>query len=136
MRFMMMLPTPVDVLENWQPTKEVVGAMRKFSDDMRKAGVLLSAEGLHPTSRGTRIRVSGRRRTLTDGPFAEAKEVIAGSWMIQVKSKDEAVEWANRCLWGRTASSRCARCLKRMISRPTCNRRAPKHKAWPVAGSL
>jgi hypothetical protein len=100
MRFMMMLPAPVDVLENWQPTKEVVGAMRKFSDDMRKAGVLLSAEGLHPTSRGTRIRVSGGRRTLTDGPFAEAKEVIAGFWMIQVKSKDEAVEWANRCPLG------------------------------------
>jgi hypothetical protein len=100
MRFMMMLPTPVDVLENWQPRKEVVGAMRKFSDDMRKAGVLLSAEGLHPTSRGTRIRVSGGRRTLTDGPFAEAKEVIAGFWMIQVKSKDEAVEWANRCPLG------------------------------------
>ena len=97
MRFMMMLPAPVDVLENWQPTKEVVGAMRKFSDDMRKAGVLLSAEGLHPTSKGTRIRVSGGRRTVTDGPFAEAKEVIAGFWMIQVKSKDEAVEWANRC---------------------------------------
>jgi hypothetical protein len=100
MRFMMMLPAPVDVLENRRPTKEVVGAMRKFSDDMRKAGVLLSAEGLHPTSRGTRIRVSGGRRTLTDGPFAEAKEVIAGSWMIQVKSKDEAVEWANRCPLG------------------------------------
>jgi hypothetical protein len=100
MRFMMMLPAPVDVLENWQPTKEVVGAMRKFTDDMRKAGVLLSAEGLHPTSRGTRIRVSGGRRTLTDGPFAEAKEVIAGFWMIQVKSKDEAVEWANRCPLG------------------------------------
>jgi hypothetical protein len=100
MRFMMMLPAPVDVLENWQPTKEVVGAMRKFSDDMRKAGVLLSAEGLHPTSKGTRIRVSGGRRTVTDGPFAEAKEVIAGFWMIQVKSKDEAVEWANRCPLG------------------------------------
>jgi hypothetical protein len=100
MRFMMMLPAPVDVLENWQPTKEVVGAMRKFSDDMRKAGVLLSAEGLHPTSMGTRIRVSGGRRTLTDGPFAEAKEVIAGFWMIQVKPKDEAVEWGNRCPLG------------------------------------
>jgi hypothetical protein len=111
MRFMMMLPAAVDVLENWQPTKEVVGAMRKFSDDMRKAGVLLSAEGLHPTSMGTRIRVSGGRRTLTDGPFAEAKEVIAGFWMIQVKPKDEAVEWGNRCPLGGTASSRCARCL-------------------------
>jgi hypothetical protein len=64
---------------------------------MAKAGVLLAAEGLHPTSKGTRLRVSGGKPVITDGPFAEAKEVIAGFWIIQVKSKEQAVEWAKRC---------------------------------------
>lgn len=99
MRFMMSLPAPVEALEKWDaaPSKEVVTAMRKFNADMAKAGVLLAAEGLHATSKGTRIRVSGGKRLVTDGPFAEAKEVIAGFWIIQVKSKEEAIEWAKRC---------------------------------------
>jgi hypothetical protein len=98
MRFMMMLPAPAEVLEKTPlPDKDVIQAMRKFTDDMRKAGVLLAAEGLHPTSKGTRIKVSGGKRVISDGPFAEAKEVIAGFWMIQVRSKEEAIEWANRC---------------------------------------
>lgn len=96
MRFML-LPAPVEALEEVRPNKELVTAMRKFNENMTKAGVLLPAEGLQPTSKGTRIRVSGGKRTVTDGPFAEAKEVIAGFWMIQVKSKEEAIEWANRC---------------------------------------
>ena len=96
MRFMMSLPAPVEVLEKAVPTKEIVTAMRKFNEDMAKAGVLLAAEGLHPSSKGARIRVSGGKRTVTDGPFAEAKELIAGFWIIQVKSKEEAIEWANR----------------------------------------
>jgi hypothetical protein len=97
MRFMMLLPAPPAALEQGPPKKELVIAMRKFNDDMRKAGVLLSAEGLHGTSKGSRLRVSGGKRVITDGPFTEAKEVIAGFWMIQVKSKDEAIEWAKRC---------------------------------------
>jgi hypothetical protein len=97
MRFMMLLPAPVAALEKGPPTKELVIAMGKFNEDMTKAGVLLAAEGLHPTSKGARLRVSGGKRVVTDGPFAEAKEVIAGFWMIQVKSKEEAIEWANRC---------------------------------------
>jgi hypothetical protein len=97
MRFMMLLPAPPDALEQRPPNKELVMAMRKFNDDMRKAGVLLGAEGLHPSSKGTRLRVSGGKRVITDGPFTEAKEVIAGFWIIQVKSKEEAIEWANRC---------------------------------------
>ncbi len=99
MRFMMSLPAPVEALEKWNeaPNKEVVAAMRKFNEEMAKAGVLLAAEGLHATSKGTRIRVSGGKRVVTDGPFTEAKEVIAGFWIIQVKSKEEAIEWANRC---------------------------------------
>jgi hypothetical protein len=97
-RFMMLLPAPVEGLEKCAiPPREIVTSMRKFNEDMTKAGVLLVAEGLHPSSKGTRIRVSGGKRIATDGPFTEAKEVIAGLWIIQVKSKEEAIEWANRC---------------------------------------
>jgi hypothetical protein len=97
MRFMMLLPTPADALEKGPPPKELVTAMRQYNEDMTKAGVLLTAEGLHPTSKAKRLRVSGGRPVVTDGPFAEAKEVIAGFWMIQVKSQKEAMEWAKRC---------------------------------------
>ena len=99
MRFMMLLPAPPEALEEWagEPKREVVTAMRKFNQEMTKAGVMLAAEGLHATSKGSRIRVSGGKRVVTDGPFTEAKEVIAGFWIIQVKSKEEALEWAKRC---------------------------------------
>ena len=98
MRFMMLLPAPAQALEKFAvPSPDIVLPMRKFNQDMAKAGVLLAAEGLHPTSKGTRLRVSGGKPVITDGPFAEAKEVIAGFWIIQVKSKEEAVEWAERC---------------------------------------
>ena len=98
MRFMMLLPAPAQALEKFAvPDPAIVLPMRKFNQDMTKAGVLLAAEGLHPTSKGTRLRVSGGKRVVTDGPFTEAKEVIAGFWIIQVKSKEEAIEWAKRC---------------------------------------
>ena len=98
MRFMMLLPAPAQALEKFAvPSPDIVLPMRKFNQDMAKAGVLLAAEGLHPTSKGTRLRVSGGKRVVTDGPFTEAKEVIAGFGIIQVKSKEEAVEWAERC---------------------------------------
>jgi len=95
---MMLLPAPAQALEKFAvPSPDIVLPMRKFNADMAKAGVLLAAEGLHPTSKGTRLRVSGGKPVITDGPFAEAKEVIAGFWIIQVKSKEQAVEWAKRC---------------------------------------
>jgi hypothetical protein len=98
MRFMMLLPAPVDVLEACAvPDKDLVLSMHRYNDEMKKAGVLLSAEGLHPTSKGTRLRISGGKPVITDGPFAEAKEVIAGYWIIQVGSKEEAIDWAKRC---------------------------------------
>ena len=99
MRFMMMLPCPPEPLEQLvtSPNKEIVTAMRKFNEEMTKAGVLLAAEGLHGTSKGWRLKVSGGKKVITDGPFTEAKEVIAGFWIIQVKSKEEALEWAKRC---------------------------------------
>ena len=98
MRFMMLLPAPAQALEKFAvPDPDIVLPMRKFNQEMTKAGVLLAAEGLHPTSKGTRLQVSGGKRVITDGPFTEAKEVIAGFWIIQVKSKEEALEWAKRC---------------------------------------
>lgn len=97
MRFMLSLPAPVQVLEDAAPTPELFEAMTRYNESMSKAGILLAAEGLHPTSRGARVRVSAGKRIVTDGPFTEAKEVIAGFWMIQVKSKAEAIEWAGRC---------------------------------------
>jgi hypothetical protein len=96
----MILPAPPEILETKSgglPDREVVLAMRKYNDEMKKAGVLLLAEGLHPTSKGTRIKSTGGKKIVTDGPFTEAKEVIAGFWLIQAKSKEEAIEWAHRC---------------------------------------
>jgi hypothetical protein len=92
MRFIMLLPASAEPLEKAVavPDKELVTAMLKFNEEMAKAGVLLAAEGLHATSKGSRIRVSGGKRIVTDGPFA-------GFWMIQVKSREEALEWAKRC---------------------------------------
>ncbi len=99
MRFMMLLPCPPEPLEKLTavPNKEIVLAMRKYNDEMKKAGVLVLAEGLHATSKGFRIKVSGGKKIVTDGPFTEAKEVIAGFWIIQVNSTEEALEWAKRC---------------------------------------
>ena len=71
--------------------------MGKYNEELVRAGVLLAGEGLHPSSKGARIRFSGDKRTVTEGPFTEAKELIAGFWLIQVKSKDEAIEWVKRC---------------------------------------
>ena len=71
--------------------------MGKFNEELVKAGVMLAGEGLHPSSKGARVKFSGDKRTVIDGPFAETKELIAGFWLIQVKSKEEAIEWVKRC---------------------------------------
>jgi hypothetical protein len=78
------------------PSAELLAAMGKFNEEMVKAGVLLAAEGLQPTSRGARVKFSGTKRTVVDGPFAESKELIGGFWLLQVKSKEEAIEWIKR----------------------------------------
>ena len=97
MRFMMiMIPAPKDELD-WDPSPEAVAEMGRFNEELRRAGVLLALDGLHPSSKGARVSFSGGRAAVTDGPFGEAKEVIGGYWMIQAKSKQEAVEWASRC---------------------------------------
>jgi len=79
------------------PDREAVANMMKYNESLQKAGILLSLNGLHPLSEGARISFSGGKPKVTDGPFVEAKEVIGGYWMLQVKSKEEAIEWASRC---------------------------------------
>jgi hypothetical protein len=83
--------------DDWVPSAEAVAAMGKYNDELAKAGVLLSLDGLHPRSKGARITGAGGKVTVTDGPFIEAKEIIGGYWLIDVSSKEEAVEWARRC---------------------------------------
>lgn len=96
MRFMILVKADERTEAGVLPTTEELAAMGKFNEELVKAGVLLAGEGLHPSSKGARIRFSGKKRTVIDGPFAEAKELIAGFWLIQVKSKEEAIEWMKR----------------------------------------
>ena len=99
MRFMMlMIPKGYEKAEPGKmPDAKAVAAMMKYNESLQKAGVLLALDGLHPPSMGARISFPGGKPTVTDGPFAEAKEVVGGYWMIQVKSKEEAIEWVKRC---------------------------------------
>ena len=99
MRFMMlMIPKGYETAApGTMPDAKGVEAMMKYNESLQKAGVLLALDGLHPPSMGSRISFAGGKPKVTDGPFAEAKEVLGGYWMIQVKSKEEAVEWASRC---------------------------------------
>lgn len=97
MRFMMIVKGDGDSEAGVLPSKELVETMGKYNEAMVKAGVMLAAEGLHPTAKGFKKKIVGGRHSIVDGPFAEAKEVVAGFWLIQVKSRDEAVAWALRC---------------------------------------
>jgi hypothetical protein len=99
MRFMMlMIPRGYEkAAPGAMPDAKVIAAMMKYNESLQKAGVLLSLEGLHPPSMGARVSFPGGKPRVTDGPFAEAKEVLGGYWMIQVKSREEAIEWAKRC---------------------------------------
>jgi hypothetical protein len=99
MRFIMFMCPDTDVIgEDWgEPDVEAVAAMNKYNEELVQAGVLLAADGLHPPVEGARVRFQGGKGTVTDGPFAEAKEVVGGYWTIDVKDKAEAVAWAARC---------------------------------------
>ncbi|MBD9667460.1 hypothetical protein FB547_102598 [Variovorax beijingensis] len=96
MRFMVLVKANKDSEAGVMPSTEVLTAMGKFNEELVKAGVLLAGEGLHPSSRGARVRCEGLKRTVIDGPFAETKELLAGFWLLQVKSKEEAIEWIKR----------------------------------------
>jgi hypothetical protein len=97
MRFMILLKADKHTEAGELPDEKLLSEMTKYNEELVKAGVLLAAEGLQPSSKGTRVKFSGPKRTVIDGPFAEAKELIAGFWMIQVKLKEEAIEWVKRC---------------------------------------
>ncbi len=96
MRFMVIVKANKDSEAGVMPTKEILTEMGKFNEELAKAGVLLEAEGLHPSSKGVRVRFAGKKPIVTDGPFAETKELVAGFWMWQVKSKEEAIDWLKR----------------------------------------
>jgi len=97
MRFMVIVKASKDSEAGIMPSEELLTEMGKYNEELVKAGVLLAADGLHPSSRGVRVKFSGAKRTVVDGPFIETKELIAGFWLWQVKSVAEAIEWVKRC---------------------------------------
>jgi hypothetical protein len=97
MRFMMFIYPGIKEESDWTPSAEAVGAMSKYNEELTKAGVLLALDGLHPTSEGARITYEDGKPRVTDGPFAETKEVIGGYWLLETRTKEEAIEWATRC---------------------------------------
>ena len=97
MRFMIIVKATKDSEAGVLPDQKLLAAMGKFNEELVNAGIMLAGEGLQPSSKGARVKFSGARRTVIDGPFAETKELIAGFWLWKVKSKDEAIEWVKRC---------------------------------------
>src|SRR5215510_11215472 len=97
MRFMIIVKATKDSEAGVMPSQKLLTEMGKYNEELTKAGIMLAGEGLHPSSKGTRVKFSGNRRMVTDGPFPETKELIAGFWLWQVKSKEEAIAWVKRC---------------------------------------
>ncbi len=97
MRFMIIVKASPDSEAGVMPSEELLTAMGNYNEELVKAGIMQAGEGLHPSSKGARVRFSGDKRTVIDGPFIETKELIAGYWLWQVKSKEEAIEWVKRC---------------------------------------
>jgi hypothetical protein len=97
MRFMVMVKASQESEAGVMPSEELLAAMARYNEELVKAGVMLAGDGLKPSSQGVRVRFSGSQRTVIDGPFTETKELLAGYWIFQVKSLDEAVEWVKRC---------------------------------------
>ena len=97
MRFVILVKADKNTEAGVLPDQRLLTEMGKYNEELVKAGVMLAGEGLHPTSRGARVKFSGAKRTVIDGPFTASKDLIAGFWLIQVKSKEEAIEWVKRC---------------------------------------
>ena len=97
MRFTIIVKASPDFEAGVMPSKELMTAMGNYNEELTKAGILIDCDGLQPSSKGARVRFSGDQRTVIDGPFAETKELIAGYWLWEVKSKEEAIEWVKRC---------------------------------------
>lgn len=100
MRFMVLVKASEESEAGVMPSERELNEMGKFNAELVEAGVMLAGEGLHPSSKGARVKFEGEKRTVTDGPFAETKELVAGFWLLQVKSKEEAVEWIRRAPFG------------------------------------
>src|SRR5512133_969937 len=100
MRFVVIVPANAESEAGVLPDEKILAEMGKFNEELVKAGVMLAGEGLHPSSKGARIRFSDGKTTVTDGPFTETKELIAGFWLIQARSKEEAIEWMKRAPFG------------------------------------
>ena len=97
MRFMVMVKANADSEAGVLPSEQMLAEMTRYNEELVKAGVMLAGEGLQPSSKGARVKFSGNKRTVVDGPFAETKELIAGFWILQTRSKEEAIEWVKRC---------------------------------------
>ena len=97
MRFMVLVKANQDSEAGIMPSEKLLADMGKFNEELVKAGIMLAGEGLHPSRKGARVRFSGSKRTVIDGPFAETKELVAGYWLWQVRSLEEAIEWVKRC---------------------------------------
>jgi hypothetical protein len=97
MRFMVMIKADKSTEAGVMPSEQLLAEMGKYNEELVKAGVMLAGEGLQPSSKGARVKFSGSKRTVIDGPFSEANELIAGFWILQVKSKQEAIDWVKRC---------------------------------------
>jgi hypothetical protein len=103
MRYIVIVKASKESEAGVMPTKEMLNEMGKFNAELVKAGIMLAGEGLAPSSQGARIKFKGKERTVVDGPFAETKELVAGFWILQVRSKDEAIEWIKRAPFGQDA---------------------------------
>ena len=129
MRVMVIVKANKESEAGVMPSEQLLTEMGNFNEELVKAGIMLAGEGLHPSSKGARVRFSGSKRTVVDGPFTETKELIAGFWLWQVKSMDEAIEWVKRCPnpTGAEPRSRSARSSKPRTSapssRPSCGSR-------------
>lgn len=97
MRFLVMVKATQDSEAGIMPSTELLEAMTKYNEELAKAGIMVAGEGLHPSSKGARVRFSGSERSVIDGPFSETKELVAGFWIFDVKSREEAIEWVKRC---------------------------------------
>jgi hypothetical protein len=97
MKFMILVKATKNSESGMMPSQELLAAMMKYNEELVKAGVMLAGEGLQPSSKGARVKFSGNKRTVIDGPFTETKELVAGFWLWQCKSKEEAIEWVKRC---------------------------------------
>jgi hypothetical protein len=97
MRFMIIVKATKDSEAGIMPSEQLLAEMGKFNEELVNAGIMMAGDGLHPSSKGARVKFSGNKRTVIDGPFAETKELIAGYWIWQCKSKEEAIEWVKRC---------------------------------------